>query len=187
MRTPARNAPACMRPATLLLKSKTPSQAVLRLRGRLNLYVAFDIARSGLGDYTHLGKQLTTTSGGYPLAIQGLPTRQPAGSFEELESYITGNHLSICTFCIHAQFCSVNNDAGQSLLGSRSPRKQNALRTMPIPEDFGLPLSIVPEVGYELYLPRFHPSFSWNGLAKQFGFYISDLQNRNLKKEPHPP
>ena len=58
---------------------------------------------------------------------------------------------------------------------------------MRIPEEFGLPLSIVPEVGYELYLPRFYPSFSWNGLAKQFGFYISDLQNKNLKKEPHPP
>jgi len=66
-------------------------------------------------------------------------------------------------------------------------KSKNALRAMLIPEEFGLPLSIVPEVGYELYLPRFHPSFSWNGLAKEFGFYISDLQNKNLKKEPPPP
>jgi len=66
-------------------------------------------------------------------------------------------------------------------------KSKNALRAMRIPEEFGLPLSIVPDVSYDLYLPRFHPSPSWNGLAKQFCLYISDLQNKNLKKEPHPP
>ncbi len=66
-------------------------------------------------------------------------------------------------------------------------KSKNALRAMLILEEFGLPMSIVPETGYELYLPLFHPSTSWNGLAKEFGFYISDLQNKNLKKEPPPP
>ncbi len=66
-------------------------------------------------------------------------------------------------------------------------KSKNALRAMLIPEEFGLPLSIVPNVGYDLYLPWIHPNTSWKGLAKEFGFYISDLQNKNLKKEPHPP
>ncbi len=39
-------------------------------------------------------------------------------------------------------------------------KSKNALRAMLILEEFGLPLSIIPEVDYELYLPRFHPIFS---------------------------
>ena len=123
------------------------------------------------------GKQLNTTSGGlFAPPIQGLPTRQPAVSPQELKSYITGNHLSICSYCIHGPF-----------LVMTPIKSKNALRAMLIPEEFGLPLSIVPEVGYELYLPLFHPSTSWNELAKQFSLHISDLQNKNLKKEPYPP
>ncbi len=177
MRTAARNAPARMRPATLLLKSKTPCQDVLRLRRRLNGYCASDGAFRWAGGYGHPGKQFTTTSGGYSLPpSRDYPRDSPQGSPQELKSYITGNYLSIRSFCIHGPF-----------LVMTPIKSENALRAMLILEEFGLPMSIVPETGYELYLPLFHPSTSWNGLAKQFSLHISDLQNKNLKKEPPPP
>jgi len=38
-------------------------------------------------------------------------------------------------------------------------KSKNALRAMLILEEFGLPMSIVPETGYELYLPLFGKLF----------------------------
>ncbi len=152
-------------------------QAVLRPRRRLNAWCAVDCAEGGPGALVTPVNNLLLPRGAYPVPPpRDDPHDSPQGSPQELKSYITGNHLSICSYCIHGPF-----------LVMTPIKSKNALRAMLILEEFGLPMSIVPETGYELYLPLFHPSTSWNGLARQFSLHISDLQNKNLKKEPYPP
>jgi len=86
-------------------RSKTPSQAVLRLRGRLNVCYAVECAFRWAGGLLWLPRfHLVLPKGEFPgPLIGGLSTRQLAGSPQDLENYNMRNPLSICSFFIYTR------------------------------------------------------------------------------------